>query len=68
MYPVQHLGVLQLLLEAETEVAQFDATEELVLPAQLDHDVLQVREMLGEGQGFTFAEKVFPAVADLVAG
>lgn len=68
MYPVKLLGVLQLLLEAETEIAQLDAGEELVLPAQSDNDVLQVREMLGGGQSLSTAEKIFPAVADLVAG
>ena len=68
MYPVELLGVLQLLLEAEAEIAQLDATEKLILSAQFDHCVLQVREMLGEGQGFIPAEKVFPPVANFVTG
>ena len=49
MHPVKLIGVLQLLREAETEIAQLDASEELILSAQFDQDVLQVREMLGEG-------------------
>ena len=68
MDPVKLLGVLQLLLEAETEMAQLDAGKELVLPAQIDGDVLQVREMLGGGQSLGSAEKILPAVVDLVAG
>lgn len=68
MDPVKRLARLKLPHNRGTKVVEIVAREQLELSSQLDHNILKVWKMLGEAQDFTFVERFFPPVTDLIPG